>query len=134
MTTPPPVQVLTGALVVQGPALRDLYYLVSAGIRKASRTGYSTTRFEGIRRAVREADASCTRQGDVAEDAPWAHSTTDDETLIDTGEAAALLGVSRRTAQRLARKGLGRQVAGRWLLDRSLVIAEREAPKGTISI
>jgi hypothetical protein len=129
VNAPQPVQVFPGVVILTGQALKDLHFCVLAGIREASRTGYPTTRFEGIRRAIRDADTplSAQRQDDVAAAADAPDSPNDDEALIDTGEAARLLGVSRRTAQRLARQELGRLVAGTWLLDRRLVIAEAAA-------
>ena len=123
------MQVWPGAVLLQGQALTDAYFLVSSGIRAAARNGYPTARFEGIRCAIRDADVSPQRHDDMDQGASGEDSPTDDETFIDTGEAAVLLGVSRRTAQRLARKGLGRQVAGTWLLDKGLVIAEAAARK-----
>jgi hypothetical protein len=45
---------------------------------------------------------------------------------LTAAQVAELLGVSIRHARRLAASGMGRQVAGRWLLDRSAVLAHRE--------
>jgi hypothetical protein len=129
LTEPPAVQQLGSAVLLQGQALTDAYYLVSAGIREASRSGYPTGRFEEIRRAIR--DASRRRQSDVAERELLSHSGNDRSAVdtIGTAEAAALLGIGFRNCQRKAKEGLGRRVGGRWVYDRALVIAEAERRK-----
>lgn len=117
---------------MQGQALQDAYYLVSAGIRAASRNGYPTQRFEEIRRAIRAADMALRRHGDVVSIASQSDWGSDDESAvdpIDTAEAARILGLSLRSCQRLAHAGLGRRVGGRWVLDRGLVVAEAAARK-----
>lgn len=43
---------------------------------------------------------------------------------ISTSQAGVLLGLSERRVRQLAPGGLGRRVGGRWLLDRSAVLAE----------
>jgi hypothetical protein len=131
-TVTPPVQQWPGVVILSGPALRDAYFLVSAGIRSAARTGYPTTRFEAIRRAIKDADLSPQRHSDVAQVSDAPHCGGGDEAAvdsIDTAEAAALLGCSRRSCQRKAAAGLGRRVGGRWVLDRGLVAAEAQARK-----
>lgn len=45
---------------------------------------------------------------------------------ITTDEASALLGVGERRVRQLAAQGMGRRAGGRWLLDRSAVLAEVE--------
>jgi hypothetical protein len=110
----PPVQVWPGVVLLQGQALRDAYYLVSAGIRAAARNGYPTSRFELIRQAIHDADVSPTRHDDVASAEAEAHSEHEEE--VTTAAAAALTGLSRRQIQRLAKNGLGRRVGRNWLL------------------
>lgn len=122
----PPVQVFPGVVIVSGPALKDLYFLVSSGVRAASRNGKVDNRFEGLRRAIRDADVARTRQRDTGSEADCADCAGDDELAVDqigTAEAALILGISLRSCQRKA-KGLGRKVAGRWVFDRQLVVAE----------
>lgn len=46
--------------------------------------------------------------------------------LLSASEAAVVLNVSERQARTLAGRGLGRQVAGRWMLDRSAVEDEAQ--------
>src|SRR5215207_2689575 len=105
--TPSPVQVWPGVVILSGQALADCYYLVSAGIRAAARNGYPTTRFEGIRRAIKNADVAPTRQRAVASAGVEPHSAHEEE--VTTAAAAALTGLSRRQIQRLAKSGLGRR-------------------------
>jgi hypothetical protein len=125
---PPPVQVFPGVVILTGQALKDSYFLCSAGIREASRLGYSTTRFEGIRRAIHDADVALERHRDVACDAIEARSASEEE--ITTAVAEVLTGLSRRQVQRLAKSGLGRRVGRIWLLRRDLLLAELAHRKG----
>lgn len=128
----PPVQQLGAAVLLQGQAVVDAYYLVSTGIRAAARNGYPTSRFEAIQTAIQSAFMSSRRHDDVASVALQSHSNRDDECPVDpigTAEAAALLGLSVRSCQRLAKQGLGRRVGHQWVLDRGLVIAEAQRRK-----
>lgn len=45
---------------------------------------------------------------------------------IDTYQASVLLGLGERRVRQLAAGGMGRLVGGRWLLDRSVVLAYAE--------
>jgi len=127
---PPPVQVFPGLLLVSGPALTDLYYLASCGIRAAARNGYPTDRFEGIRRAIRDADVSPTRHDDVAEESLDEDSEGQDDEWIDVIAAADLLGLSRRQVQRLAKDGLGKRRGSSWTFSSSLVLAHKQFREG----
>ncbi|MFE3786977.1 hypothetical protein [Streptomyces goshikiensis] len=49
---------------------------------------------------------------------------------ISTHQASVLLGVGERRVRQLAAMGMGRQVAGRWLFDRSAVLAYAEHRRG----
>jgi hypothetical protein len=89
----PPLQVWPGVVLLQGPALTDAYYLVSAGIRAAARNGYPTSRFELIRQAIRDADVSPTRHGDVANSAAQSDSACEEE-VVTTADAATMTGLS----------------------------------------
>ena len=126
--TPPPAQQLGAALLLQGQGVLDGYYLALAGIRYAKNQGHPTTRFEQLAAIIgKAAEVSRQRHYDVVLPAAQAESEIDGEVFIDTAAAAALLGGDIRTAQRLAGAGLGRRVVGRWILEKSLVIAELEA-------
>lgn len=122
------VQVWPGVVLLQGQALRDAYFLVSAGIRAAARNGYPTARFEGIRRAIRDADVSPTRHDGVASVVVEEHSAREEE--VTTAGAAALTGLSPRQIQRLAKSGLGRRVGRSWLLPVDLLLADIASRKG----
>ncbi len=62
--------------------------------------------------------------------APGQSDSTDEPAeqpdFVDIGQAVQLLGVSPRTARRLARRLGGRMVGGRWLLDRQAVLEHAE--------
>lgn len=49
---------------------------------------------------------------------------------ISTYQASVLLGVGERRVRQLAAGGMGRQVGGRWLLDRSAVLAYAQQRRG----
>ncbi|MFJ7159746.1 hypothetical protein ACIQUQ_33000 [Streptomyces sp. NPDC101118] len=49
---------------------------------------------------------------------------------IDTYQASVLLGLGERRVRQLAAGGMGRRVGGRWLLDRSAVLAYAEHRRG----
>ena len=122
------VQVWPGVILLQGQALRDAYFLVSAGIRAAARNGYPTARFEGIRRAIRDAEARAYATRHVASAVVEPHSAHEEE--VTTAAAAALTGLSRRQIQRLAKSGLGRRVGRNWLLPVDLLLANIASRKG----
>lgn len=75
-----------------------------------------------IRRAAREYEAL-----PIAEDGSAATALAEVAPLspdeITTNEAGALLGLGERRVRQLAAEGMGRQVGGRWLLDRTAVLA-----------
>ncbi|MFM9595794.1 helix-turn-helix domain-containing protein [Streptomyces scabiei] len=78
-----------------------------------------------IRQAAREFEAlpvavDGSEETEVPEvEAPLRHEIT-------TGEAAALLGLTERRARQLAAGGMGQRRGGRWVLDRSAVLAYAE--------
>ncbi|MDV6292244.1 helix-turn-helix domain-containing protein [Rhodococcus aetherivorans] len=115
----PHTQVLGTAVVITGPALADAYYLITAGMQYAHRSGYSTTRFKPLQEALGAAVAqSRTRHNDVA---PPPIDTDCTPELIDVTEAAHMLALSKRQVQRIARSLDGRIIGGRWLFDRNAV-------------
>lgn len=82
-----------------------------------------------IRRAAQAFEAASTAvdgttETSLAEIAPLSSHE------FDTHEAAALLGVGERRVRQLAAGGMGRRAGGRWLLDRTAVLAyaERRRP------
>jgi hypothetical protein len=132
-STPPAVQVLGAAVLVQGPAVVDLHSLVVAGVRE-------TTRRDGITPSARlsslvsalETAARVVRAGSAGpgtdvrhhpESAQW-----NPENVVDTREVAQMLDISERHARRLARTLGGRPSrAGVWSFDRRAVQAHLDA-------
>lgn len=78
-----------------------------------------------IQRAARDYEARLVAVDGTAETevpdvgAPLGHEIT-------TREAAALLGLTERRVRQLAAGGMGRRRGGRWVLDRSAVLAYAE--------
>lgn len=81
---------------------------------------------EATRRAIRRAALA------YAARPPAASGSTEAEALaveapssheITTAEASTLLALSDRRVRQLAAEGMGRRVGGRWLVDRSAVLA-----------
>lgn len=128
--TPPPLQPLGPAVVVQGQGIIDLVYLISKGIKGAERDGYPTGRFHEHLRIFRQAyefgvpnPVSRGGHGDTTSGSDLRQSRGDELDTIGTAEAARLSGLSRRTCQRLAKSGLGRRIGASWVLDRAGFIA-----------
>jgi Helix-turn-helix domain len=134
--TPPPVQVLVPAMLVQGDALRPLYRAVLVGIADARASGYNIAMLVEIQSALR----SVIGYADSRKPLPRIVSTRqhgDDQ--ISVNEAAKLLRCGERHVRRLARtEGLGRRVGRAWVLDRVSVLAlaqemERQTDTATIA-
>lgn len=120
------------AAVVGGPAAHVLDRIMKAPrVRRIIELLPEPLRSEvaATRRAIALAAAAYEARSVVS---GRSHETPGTETAppspgeITTREAAALLGVSERRCQQLAAGGLGRRVAGRWLLDKSAVLAYRD--------
>lgn len=109
-------RVPAGAVLLDGPALDVARYAVTVAQRARARNGLPPSRaLAGLADVLSPAG-----QADTPDEAP---GEADDMT---TAEAAELLGVSRRTARRLAPALGGRLVGGRWLLDRQAVTEHLE--------
>ncbi|MEU2625864.1 hypothetical protein [Kitasatospora sp. NPDC007106] len=90
---------------------------------------------EATRRAIHRAAllyealphaANGSAETDIPEvEAPLPHEIT-------TTEASAVLGLGERRVRQLAAEGMGRQLAGRWLLDRSAVLAYGDRRRGAL--
>lgn len=63
---------------------------------------------------------------DTPEPAPEESDNSQSARLLSTGEAATLLGISERSARRLAPKMGGRFIAGRWLIPEAAVVQHIE--------
>lgn len=123
--TIPPVQRLGSAVLLQGPAVIDTFYLVALGIKETRRTDgiAPSPRLQALAAALRdaaaEARASVSRHERVARPARQAPSGVLDE--IYTEEAAVLLGLTRRHVQRIAADLGGRRRHRLWVFDRGAV-------------
>ena len=118
----PPVQRLGDAVLIQGRALPTLTHLALLGARERARRG-------GVEPggAVREwlqllADASHARHDGVVADDESAESALLEP--IGAKEAATMLGIGVRQAQRIARSIGGRRCpGGAWEFERGAVVA-----------
>jgi len=123
----PAVQRLGSAVLLQGPAVVDVWHLVALGVRAARRDGIGLARVDHLQAVLAAAAAevratSGTGQCDVAE-VP-ARATCDPSEPLSTREAADLLGLSPRQTQRMARTLDAHQLrSGRLIFDRGAVDA-----------
>ncbi|WP_153453808.1 helix-turn-helix domain-containing protein [Streptomyces smaragdinus] len=78
-----------------------------------------------IRRAAREYEARAVAvDGSAETEVPEVGASSGHE--VTTGEAAVLLGCTERRVRQLAAGGMGARRGGRWVLDRSVVLAYAE--------
>jgi excisionase family DNA binding protein len=121
---------LTGA-----PTLAAAYRATLCGIRARRADGLPFGDLQELARALRRAHDASRKRHEFVPDSDtspsWGHQQSRDD-WCTTGEAAALLGLSRRSVQRMARApgGLDAIRVGRTYLLRSaplLVLAERRA-------
>ncbi len=123
----PAVQRLGSAVLLQGPAVVDVWHLVALGVRAAQRDGIGLARVDHLQAVLAAAAAevratSGTGQCDVAQ-VP-ARATCDPSEPLSTREAADLLGLSPRQTQRMARTLDAHQLrSGRLIFDRGAVDA-----------
>ncbi len=123
----PAVQQLGSAVLLQGPAVVDVWRLVALGVRAAHRDGIGLARVDHLQAVLAAAAAevratSGTGQCDVAQ-VP-ARATCDPSEPLSTREAANLLGLSPRQTQRMARTLDAHQLrSGRLIFDRGAVDA-----------
>lgn len=109
-----PVAAMLAAMADRHPHLRGELVAMRRAVRAAA-----------MEQAVRRA-GSVGGSVDGSAETPdaWGEPVSGHE--IDTREAGALLGLGERQVRNLAAGGLGRKVAGRWLLDGALVMAYLE--------
>lgn len=94
---------------------------VLAGLPPWMRPEVEATR-RAIRRAAREYEAlPVSAHGSAEAEVPEVGPALAHE--ITTTEASTLLALSERRIRQLAAEGMGRRQAGRWVLDRSAVLA-----------
>jgi hypothetical protein len=123
----PPVQRLGSAVLLQGPAVADTAYLVAVGLRALQRRdGVAPMRrwltLQHLLKAA--ADSLTSDSGDAAVGSLDDPALLPAEELINTKQAAALLGLTERHTRTLAVQ-LGARHAGRALVfDRQMVALE----------
>ncbi len=125
--TVPAVQRFGRVVLLQGPAVVDVWHLVALGVRAAHRDGIALARvahLQGVLAAAAAEVRAASECGhcDVAQ-VP-ARATCDPSEPLSTREAADLLGLSPRQTQRMARTLEARQLrSGRLIFDRGAVDA-----------
>ena len=105
-----------GAVLLDGSALDAARYAVDVAQRARARNG--------LPRSVALARLAEALAAPGQEDSPDEPAGQPD--LVTTEQAAEVLGVSLRSARRLAPRLGGRLVGGRWLLDRQAVAEHLE--------
>ena len=132
MSSDPPVTRLGTAVLLQSTAVRDVAFLIRVGIREiARRDGISAhQRWLHLQRQLDEAAGNTRIAAESADDGngqlpiPEVAEELDPEVLINTEEAALMLGLKARQVRNLATR-LGARRAGRALVfDRGLIQAE----------
>ena len=126
----PPIQQHDGAVLIQtAPMLAAAYQATLAGIRRRRADGLPAGDLQQLARTLRRAHhaaMSGARHKDAGHTTggPCSHCQHGDP--VGVGEAALLLGVSRRQTQRLAAGNSdlgGVRVGKTWVLDRGAVLA-----------
>lgn len=118
MTELPPIaRIAPGVLIVSGPALDAIRYAATVATRSRARNGLPpSSALTALLAATGQSDETPT---------PAEHDMPHD--VLTTAQAAQALGVSERTARRLAPALGGRLIAGRWALDARAVTEHLEA-------
>lgn len=128
----PAVQRLGSAVLLQGPAVHDLAYLVGLGLRYRSTVDGTAPAQHHLQLLSLLADmAEATLTPDVREQGTSdVRSEVGSSDLkvkrVDTAAAARLLGITTRQTRRLASHLGGRRVKGNWSFDRAAVVAEAQ--------
>lgn len=129
--TAPDLQRFGNAILLQGAALRTVqfYFFIGVNKKKVESRKEPTTYVHRILEELNEATRQEQRErhGDVA------IRTIPEASLIDSSEAAEILGYTRRHVQRIARSLDGRRAgsgAGAWQFDRDVVVAYRRLCEG----
>ncbi len=134
----PAVQQLGNAVLLQGPAVVDVWRLVVLGVRAAHRDGIGLARVDHLQAVLAAAVAevratSEAGQCDVAQGPTQA--LLDPSEPLTTREVATMLGLSPRQTQRMARTLDARQLrSGRLIFDRGAVdsyLADHHSRKAT---
>lgn len=111
-----------GAVVISGSMLTTLRQVVLIAARTRQRSGLPLSAHH---HALLDAVATATGQPDTTsghDRDPWVHEAP----TVTVAEAASRLGVSERTARRMAPRLGGRRIGGRWLLDTQAITEHLE--------
>jgi hypothetical protein len=128
---------VASAVVVDGPAadfLDRLFSLAEVRDLLARVPPDWATQRDALRYAVREAarahrdQVAASGNEETVIDDFIADSAPDD--LLDTAQAARLLGLTPRRLRQLGEQGMGKRIGGRWVFPRSLLEEFREARHG----
>lgn len=118
------------AVLIDGDTLAALRYAVAVAIREKRRNGSAPgPLLDQLDHAAAAALVASKRHDDT----PIPPDEQPSDQWIDTDTAAARLGVSRRSAQRIAPQLGGRRVGRAWLIDPLALtehLADREEPHG----
>ncbi len=128
--TIPGVQTLSDAVVLQGPVVAEVAYLVNLGLRhRANLDGTApSVRQRALLRMLTDTAEAVLAVPDArghADTIATPHLGEFGVGEISTAEAANVLGVSPRHVRRLARSLDGRRVKGTWLFDKHALVAYR---------
>ncbi|MCF8781246.1 hypothetical protein [Rhodococcus ruber] len=111
--TPPIQRLADDVLLLTGDAVAALRYTVRVALAARHRNGLP---IPGIL-----AELAAATSGAGQSDIETKPAQQDSNDMIDTMEAARMLGCSNRQVRRLAPQLGGRIIAGRWLLERTAV-------------
>jgi hypothetical protein len=134
MTDPSPITQRDGVVIVSGDAVLLLYRAVLALAIRHRRDGLaSPALLHTLRAELFRATMSPRRHKDARPSTPAPHCDCHDSVYVDSAAAAELLGLSRRSVQRLTGNGLDAVRCGSiWLYRRDAVMTlakRREASK-----
>ena len=127
--TAPAVQKLGSAVLLQGPAVHDVCYLVGLGLKYRAMMDGCSPREHHRRLLALLTDAAISRpvsadgHADARQEVDLAESTRGDGP-VQTDTAARMLGLTTRQVRRLADQLGGRRIGGTWVFDRAAVSAE----------
>jgi hypothetical protein len=123
VTVPDSIGLGNGTVILTGAAIIHTWKALAWVIRQArSDDNIVASRVLALERVLAAEAACVAARGQQDAPEPQALQAVPDD-VIDTNQAAALLGVSVRTVRRRTDELGGRQVAGRWMFDRLLVTA-----------
>lgn len=129
MTGAPPVQRLGEAVLLQGPAVADVAYLVEVGLQAIAGRDQVTphARWLVLQRGLRAVATDLAGAPAISGNAALPQVRDQEQSaaeVLTTKEAAMILHLQERQVRNLAPSLGGRRIAGRLLLNASAVRAE----------